>query len=334
MKVVTGATGHIGGVLAAALAERDGEQCIRALLHRKREMATDVGIECVQGSILDKPSLISAFAGADVVFHTAAMVSIDRSLAARIRTINVQGTRNVVEAALECGVQRLVHFSSIHAFHHFPLDEPLDESRGPVAGPHASPYELSKVAGEGEVRRGLAKGLEAVILNPTSVVGPFDARPSHMGQFFLDLYYRRLPALVAGGYDWVDVRDVVVAALAAETRGRSGRKYILAGRWRSMREISELAQQTTGVPAPRVTLPIAVARALAPFQGAWDRLNGRRPLYTTDSLNAVGDGNRRISCAKAQAELGFRSRPLSDTVRDVYGWFEEHGYLGRGARND
>ena len=329
MKVVTGATGHIGGVLAAALAVRDGERNVRALVHRQLELATDDRIECVQGSLLDRGSLVSAFAGADVVFHTAAVVSIDRSQADEVATTNVRGTHNVVEAALECGVKRLIHFSSIHAFNHFPLEEPLDESRGPAGGPHASSYELSKVGGEREVRRGIDKGLDAVILNPTGVVGPPDLRPSHMGQFFLDLYHRKLPALVAGGYDWVDVRDVAAAALSAETRGRSGARYILAGGWHTMREVSRLARQVTGVAAPRMTLPRPVARAWAPFQIAWDRLNGRRPLYTADAITTLGSANTRISSARAQAELGFRSRPLADSIRDIYGWFDEHGYLDR-----
>ena len=253
---------------------------------------------------------ISAFAGADVVFHTAAVVSIDRSQADEVATTNVRGTHNVVEAALECGVKRLIHFSSIHAFNHFPLEEPLDESRGPAGGPHASSYELSKVGGEREVRRGIDKGLDAVILNPTGVVGPPDLRPSHMGQFFLDLYHRKLPALVAGGYDWVDVRDVAAAALSAETRGRSGARYILAGGWHTMREVSRLARQVTGVAAPRMTLPRPVARAWAPFQIAWDRLHGRRPLYHCGchhharqcqhaDLKREGAGRTRIPLATA-----------------------------------
>ena len=329
MNVLTGATGHIGGVLAAALAGRDGEQSVRAVLNRKQEMAGSLRIECVKGNVLDKQSLLSAFAGAEVVFHLAAMVSIDRKRADEIWATNVRGTRNVVEASLECGVKRLIHFSSIHAFNHFPLDEPLYESRDRVAGERHSPYDRSKVAGEREVRRGIKMGLDAVILNPTGVIGPLDARPSHMGQFFLDLYHRRIPALVAGGFDWVDVRDVAAAALAAESRGRCGENYILSGSWHSTRELGRLAQRTTGVRSPRLILPISVARAWAPFQVGWDRLNGRRPLYTAAALNALSGGNRRVSSAKARADLGFRSRPVEDSVRDAYRWFEDQGYIGQ-----
>ena len=334
MNVITGASGRIGGALACSLADRDGDHCVRAVLHRKRGLAAGRDIEWVGGDVRDKESLLSAFAGADVVFHLAALISVDGDMAGEIGTTNVLGTRNVAEAALECGVKRLIHFSSIHAFNQFPLDEPLDETRDRTTGSHRSAYDRSKADGENEVRRAIAQGLDAVILNPTGVIGPIDGRPSHMGQFFLDLYHRRLASLVAGGFDWVDVRDVVAAALAAESRGRCGENYILSGCWHSAYELGQLAQHVTGVRAPRLVLPMSVARAWAPFQVAWDRLNGRRPLYTAGALDVLSGSNRQISSAKARKELGFRSRPVADSVRDAYRWFEEQGHLDRKHQDD
>ena len=331
VRVITGASGQIGGVLARALADRYGPGRIRAIYRERRGTAADLDIAWVNGDILDKESLIAAFKGAETVFHLAALVSIDAVRAQEFNRTNVLGTRNVVEAALACGVRRLVHVSSIHAYDQHPLDEVLDESRGPADGPHQGPYDRSKAAGEVEIRRGIDRGLDAVILNPTSVIGPYDGGPSAMGQVFLDLYRRRIPALIAGGYDWVDVRDFAAAAVAAETKARCGENYIVSGHWHTVRELAELSRQVTGVAAPRLEFPMWVARLWAPCQVVLDRCRGRRPLYTPASVRVMAHSNRRISSAKAQAELGFQPRPLADSVEDTYRWFDEHGMLGEGA---
>ena len=331
MRVITGASGHIGGVLARALVRWHDTRPVRAIFRKSQGTAADLDVEWVNGDILDKESLVAAFTGAETVFHLAAMVSIDPAKAKEIHTANVSGTRNVVEAALECGVGRLVHFSSIQAYNQYPLDEVLDESRDSADGPRHDTYDRSKAASEVEVHRGIDRGLDAVILNPTGVIGPFDGGPSHMGQFFLDLYRRRIPAQVAGGLDCVDVRDVVDAAVAAETQARCGENYLLSGGWHSVRNLALLSQQVTGVAAPRFVFPMFMARFWAPFQVILDRSRGRRPLYTSAALRAVSGSNRRISSAKAQAELGFRSRPLADSVRDTYRWFDERGMLGENS---
>ena len=326
MRVITGASGHIGGVLARALVDRYGTGAVRALFREGRGTAADLDIEWVRGHLFDKESLVAAFTGAETVFHLAALVSIDSGRSKEVHATNVAGTRNVVEVALECGVRRLVHFSSIHAYDHHPIDEVLDESRGP-AGPTHDAYNRSKAAGEREVRRGIDQGLDAVILNPTGVLGPFDGEPSHMGQVFLDLYRRRIPAVVAGGYNWVDVRDVVEAAVTAEMRAKCGDNYILSGHWHTMRELTELSWRATGVAAPRLLFPMFLARFWAPFQVVLDRSRGRRPLYTPAALRIMAHGNRRISSAKAREELGFSPRPLAESVKDAYRWFNDGGML-------
>lgn len=326
-RVITGASGHIGGVLARTLVERFGPDHIRAIYRERRGTAADLDIEWVYGDLLDTDSLAAAFEGAEVVFHLAALVSIEGAKAEDFHRTNVMGTRNVVEAALACGVRRLVHVSSIHAYEQQPREEVLDERRGP-AHDARDPYGVSKVAGEAEVRRGIDLGLDAAILNPTSVVGPYDGAPSAMGQVFLNLYHRQLPALVMGGYDWVDVRDVAAATIAAETQARCGENYLVSGRWHAMRELARLAEQATGVAAPRMQFPVSLARLWAPWQVLLDRSRGRRPLYTPMAIRVMADGNRRISSAKAAEELGFKPRPLAESVSDTYRWFDEHDMLG------
>lgn len=331
MNVVTGATGFIGGVLARALVDRDGKGSVRGVFHRRRPWFAEPGIEWVDGDVLDRDSMLAAFQGADIVFHLGSLVSMDPRMANAVRDTTVVGTRNVVEAALECGVRRMIHVSSIHAYDQLPVHEVLHEGRDRAGGPHHTVYELAKRLAEEEVQRGVALGLDAVILNPTGVIGPYDAEPSHLGQFFVDIYRRRVPVLVTGGFDWVDVRDVVAAALTAETRGRCGENYILSGRWHSMIELARICQAVTGVPVPRFVFPIAVARVWAPVQVAWARFRRRRPRFTRGALTMLETSNRRTSNAKARKELGFDPRPATDSVRDAYRWFEEHGKLAIGA---
>jgi dihydroflavonol-4-reductase len=224
-------------------------------------------------------------------------------------------------------VRRVIHFSSIRAFDQFPLDAVLDEARGQVGGLSRPAYDRSKARGEDEIRRGVERGLDAVILNPTGVIGPYDGEPTPAGQFFLNFARRRLPALVEGGADWVDVRDVVEATLAAATRGGRGEQYILGGRWLSMVELARLSEEATGIRPPRLECPIAVARCWAPFQVAWDHAWGRRPLFSRDGLDHLAFSNRRVSSAKAREALGFAPRPAAESVRDAFRWLEESGRL-------
>lgn len=275
---------------------------------------------------MNPDSLVAAFQNADVVYHLASLLSMDPRLAEAVTATTVVGTRNVVGASLECRVRRLIHFSSIHAYRQWPLDVMLDEARDRDGVSHTA-YDQAKTLAEREVQSGIERGLDAVIVNPTGVIGPHDAEPSHLGQFFLDIHRRRLPILVTGGFDSVDVRDVVQATPVAETRGRCGENYILSGGWRTTVELARLCQAVTGVSPPRLVCPIAVARAWAPFQVAWDRMRGRRPRYTADALNILEKSNRRVSSAKARHELGFDPRPAEDSVRDAYLWFQDSGML-------
>lgn len=320
VNVVTGATGFIGGVLARALAGRDGS--VRGVLH-ERPPWFDEPVEWVEGEVLDRESMVAAVRGADIVFHLAAEVSIDPGDADAVWETNVTGTRNAVEAALECGVRRLVHFSSIHAYDQSPVHEVLDERRGP--GAPVTTYDAAKARAEAEVRRGIERGLDAVILNPTGVIGPYDAQPSYLGQFFLDMSRRAIPALTTGGFDWVDVRDVVAAAMTAGTRGRRGENYILSGQWHSLVGLARMCRAVTGAPMPRLVCPIPVARAWAPVQVAWDRSRGRRPRLTGSALAMLQTSNRHVSSAKARDELGYDPRPTADSVRDACRRFSDRG---------
>jgi hypothetical protein len=218
----------------------------------------------------------------------------------------------------------MVHCSSVRAFVQEPLDEPLDETRAKVTSPSHPAYDRSKAAGEAEVRKVIAKGLDAVIVNPTAIIGPCDCGPSRMGRFFLGLYDRTVPTLIEGGCNWVDVRDVLAGILEAEARGRTGENYLLAGHWQSTTDLAALVEQVVGVRPPAFTCPMWLARAVAPVSMVYARMVGREVLFTTESLYALR-ANRHVLHDKATRELGYQPRPTLETVRDLYQWFASAG---------
>jgi dihydroflavonol-4-reductase len=323
--LVTGATGHVGANLCRLLVER-GDTVV-ALCHTESDALDGVELERAEGDVLKVETLRAAVDGVDVAFHLAARISIDGDRDGQVHAVNVEGTRNVVAACLSAGVDRLVHCSSFHAFTQAPFDEELTEER-PRVGSSAFPYDRSKVAGEREVMAGIERGLPAVILNPTAILGPHDYKPSLMGEVLLDLYHGRLPSLVPGGSDWVDVRDVCDAAVSALEHGTPGERYLLGGGWTTVGELAAVAESITGRKRPRLTTPLWLARAGVPFAKLHSRLTGRRPLYTQESLDRLVRSSRCVSHAKATRDLGFNPRALRTTLEDAYAWFATVGRLG------
>jgi len=327
--VVTGANGHIGANLVRALLAQG--RPVRALLHVNRRAIDGLEIEIAKGDVCDLESLCHAFDGAEVVYHLAARISLSMGDWPLLEAVNITGTRNVVEACLQCGVRRLVHFSSIHALMQEPLDVPVDESRPMVESRRCPSYDRSKAAGEKEVRKGIERGLDAVIINPTGVIGPYDFEPSYFGEALVAIACRKLPALVAGGFDWVDARDVVMGAMQAEECAPTGAKYLLSGHWVSVADLAALVEELIGAPAPRLVCPLCLAHVGAPFTVAFARLTGGRPFYTDDSLRAL-KSNRNISHEKAARDLGYNPRPFRETIVDTLRWFQENGYLGNSLK--
>lgn len=321
---VTGATGHVGANLVRALIDKGISPC--CLVHINCRAIDGLDVERVQGDVRDLDSLCRAFEGVDTVYHLAASISLSMTDWPEQEKINVRGTANVVEACLRNGVRRLVHFSSIHALVQEPLHIPVDESRPLVNSKRYPPYDRSKAAAEIEVRRGIEKGLNAVIVSPTAVFGPYDYQPSYFGEALITIAERKLPALVTGGFNWVDVRDVVTGAMAAAEQAPAGARYLLSGHWVSMCEIAAIIEEITGVSTGKPICPLWLAHIGAPFIGAISRLNGRRPLYTSVSLRAL-KSNRNISHELATRELGYQPRPFRETLVDTLQWFRENGQL-------
>jgi dihydroflavonol-4-reductase len=327
--LVTGATGHIGAHVVRGLLAQG--RSVRCLVRDDTRALAGLPVEKVRGDVRDLPSLVRAAAGAEVVYHLAGRISIDGDPDGSVWATNAAGTANLVDACLGAGVRRLVHFASVHAFRRRPFGEALDEWR-PLVGPgdRQPAYDRSKAQGVRHVLAGVRRGLDAVIVCPTGVLGPLDVKPSFMGQFLLNLCRGRLPALSAGGFDWVDVRDVATTALAAERLGRTGQTYLLSGRWAPLRGLAEILADAEGVPVPRLTTPLWLAGIGAPFLRAWAALRKVPPLYTRESLSTLRAG--RVCGDKAARELGHAPRPVRETLRDSVRWFRDTGSLGRSDR--
>jgi len=328
---VTGATGHVGSNLVRALVER-GDQ-VRVLVRSRGDGLAGLEVERVRGDVGDTDALQRLLAGVEVAYHLAARISISGDPHGHVRATNVDGTRRVATAALAAGVRRMVHCSSVHAFDlYVPSGEgeqQVDEMwpRVPDAAPHFA-YDRSKAAGERALREVMALGLEAVIVHPSGVIGPNDFGPSRMGRVLLGLYHRALPSLIDGGFDFVDVRDVTAGLLAAAERGTPGANYILSGHHLKVPALARIAEQVTGVRAPRIHAPVWALRLGVPAVEALGRVLGKEPLYTRESI-AVLETRARFSWARAARDLGYAPRPTLDTVRDTYAWFEQAGLLGR-----
>jgi dihydroflavonol-4-reductase len=318
--VVTGAAGLVGGNLVRILLAEGQE--VRALVHRDRRALVGLDVEIVNGDVAELDSLIRAFAGAEVVYHTAGSISLRMDSWDELARVNITGTRNVVRACLRCGVRRLLHFSSVEALRQEPLDQPLDENRSPLADPAAPPYVRSKAAADQIVQEGIGQGLDTVVVYPTAIVGPMDFRPSYFAQSLLKLVHGTIPVLVEGGYDWVDVRDVVAGAIQAERLAPSGRRYILSGEWHSLSEVARMVEMINGRPAPRLVLPLWMAELGEPFMVHFARFNGSEPLYTRAMLNALRS-NRRVDHSRATQDLGYSPRPFQETLRDTLHWLTE-----------
>jgi len=317
--LVTGAAGHVGATLVRTLLA--GGQPVRVLVHHDRRALEGLDVETVTGDVKDPDSLCRAFAGVDLVYHTAAHISILMSDCDRLVAVNAIGTRNMVEACLHCGVDRLVHFSTVDALEYDPSGKPLDESRPLVHSQRYPPYARSKAVADRQVRQAVARGLDAVILYPSAIIGPHDYRLGYTNAGLLAICKGKLWALIDGGFDWVDVRDVVAGAVQAAARAQAGERYVLSGHWASLHDLAVLANQVNGVKVPRLVLPMWVARLGAPFVAIGSLLMGKRPLYTSAALQPLR-GNHHISHARATRDLDYQPRPLKETIADTWRWFE------------
>lgn len=321
---ITGGSGHIGVNLCRLLGKQGHK--VRALLHHNFTSLKEMPIETIHGDILEPSSLRSLVRDADVVFHLAAVISIEGKKGRDLFRHNIEGTQNIIRAVRRFSSARLIHFSSIHTLLSNPNKNIMDENC-PLAINDWMPYSRSKACAEAEVLKAVRSGLDAVILNPTAVIGPADPGPSLMGQALILMARSKLPVLVSGGYDWVDVRDVAQAAVSAMTKGRSGERYILCGHWADLSSLAHLVTGFSGARKKHWICPYWLARAGLPFLNFYSTIRKKSPLYTRDSLKTLRQGHPRISSVKAHMELDYIPRPLETTIKDTLAWFRDNSFL-------
>lgn len=324
---VTGGTGFLGVNLIRSLVQ-DG-QSVRALV---RPTSPRVGlessaIEFVEGDITDLQSLRQGIAGCSHVYHLAGWVQVTPWGIEKARRINVGGTQNVCRACLDLGVKRLVHTSSIAAIGHGPMDAPATEKSDWNFQFLNAPYYITKRESEQVVKDFVSQGLDAVIVNPAYVIGPFDVKPSS-GEIILRVAMGKLPGYPSrGGIGFVDVREVVSGMRLAMDRGRRGERYILSGENISYGDFVRRVAKIAGVKPPRWPAPFWL---LYPPVAAATLIGRVWPSkFTHFNLSALRAGfcDHYISAAKARRELGVECHPIDTAIADTLAWFRERAYL-------
>lgn len=325
MILVTGSAGHVGNVLVRHLTSKGLK--VRALVMPSEDIASleGVKVEIARADITDIDSLDAVFENIEYVYHLAGIVAIAPGQKKMLEQVNVEGTNNIIASCRKHGVKRLVYFSSIHAYEEPEDGGRLDEKQSFLPEKIVGEYGRSKARASLAVMQAVKDGLDAVIVAPTGIIGPYDFKLSEMGQLFTELYKQHLPILIHGAYDFVDVRDIAIGVELVRTKGKTGDSYILGGERIEINKIAKVLADATGVRAPRYILPTWIAKIIAPFATLYYTLLGKKPIL---SLYAIYTLNIKysISDQKARQELGYVSRPIKESIVDAVNWLKENSW--------
>jgi len=324
---VTGASGFVGSAVVRALAGAGYK--VRALVRRSSPRTNlDVpGLEVVEGDMRDAPAVARAAKGARYVFHVAADYRLWAPDPQEIVRNNTEGTRAVLSAAREAGAERIVYTSSVATLKVHADGAPADESQPLTEAAAIGAYKRSKVAAEQlALAMVAAEGLPAVIVNPSTPIGPRDVRPTPTGRIIVEAASGRMPAFVDTGLNIVHVDDVAAGHVLALRHGRIGERYILGGENLTLAQILAMIARLTGRTPPRVRLPRAAIFPLAYAAEALARVTGREPFVTVDGLR-MARYRMFFSSAKAERELGYKARPAAEALADAVAWFREKGMI-------
>lgn len=321
MNLVTGATGHIGNVLVRELVKR-GES-VRVLVLPGEDLIPIKGIEVevVYGNVLDKPSLDAAFQGVDNVFHLAGIISITPSKDRIVHEVNVIGTKNMVEAAMQADVKRFVYTSSIHAFKRIPHGEMIDENTPINPEFNVAAYDRSKAEATLFVLSKVNEGLPAVIVCPTGVIGPYDFKKSELGSLMNSWMLNKVNYMIDGSFDFVDVRDVAEGLILAREKGKIGQLYILSGHLIRVSDLWKIGQEVFSIKSTLVNIPLKLAKFAAYFAEWYYRISHSLPKFTRYSIETL-QSNAKINNIKARSALGYNARPLKETMKDTMDWWK------------
>ncbi len=326
--LVTGGSGFVGSAVLRALAGRGVR--LRALARATSSRVNFEGVDCeiVEGDMTDAAAVARAMAGVRYLFHVAADYRLWARDPADIMRANLEGTAAVMTAALAAGVEKIVYTSSVATLRAGSAAAAVDETAPLGEGEGVGVYKNSKVAAERRVERMVADdGLPAVIVMPSTPIGPRDVKPTPTGRILVEAATGRIPAFVDTGLNLVHVDDVAAGHIAALERGAVGERYILGGEDVSLRQMLADIAARVGRTAPTIGLPRAPLYPLAWAAEGVARITGKEPFVTRDALDMAAH-HMFFTSAKAKRDLGYDARPYGEAIADALAWFRAAGYLG------
>jgi dihydroflavonol-4-reductase len=327
--LVTGATGFVGAAVVRRLLARGKAVRVMAREASYRRNIAGLEVETVAGDLRDRSSLARATAGCEALYHVAADYRLWVRDPETIYRVNVEGSRDLLRAAAEAGVGRMVYTSSVATLGLNRDGAPADETTPVSLGDMIGHYKRSKYLAEQEVRRLVTEeGLPVVVVNPSTPIGPRDVKPTPTGRMVVEAAAGRMPAFVDTGLNVVHVEDVAEGHLLAFEHGRVGERYVLGGRDMTLAEILMVIAGLVGRRPPRVRIPHDLILPLAHVAEAWARLRRKgEPFVTVDGIR-MARKHMFYSSAKAESELGYGARPAEQALADAVAWFRDEGYLG------
>ena len=323
--VVTGASGHIGNVLVRDLINKNYDVKAFVLKSENVDYLKELNVEICYGDVRDLESLKEAFRGVDIVFHLAGIIYIGTVNKMFIYSVNIDGTKNVLQACREEKVKKLVYTSSVHAIPEKPKDEIITETKEFSEDKVKGIYAKTKAAATKylieNVSQDLENNPEIIIVHPSGVIGPYEYIPSNLGQLVIDCANKKIGAYLDGGYNFVDVRDVANGIVLAAEKGKNGECYILAGHKVSVKELMKEIEKYTKVKMPSFKIARWFAYATGFLSEIYYKIIKQKPLFTSYAVYTLGT-NCNFSNEKAEKELGYTIRPIDETIKDTVDWFK------------
>lgn len=323
VKVVTGATGHIGYALLKKLADR-GEN-VRILIRKDSKIFDGIPCEKVFGDVTDPASLEKAFEGAEVVYHLAGLIDINVGNDDMVWKVNFEGTKNVVEACKKCGVNRLVYASSVDAYEPLPDNQVMREVTEFFPDRLDGTYAKTKATATNYVFDTVKRGeLDAVVVYPGACIGPYDFKVSNIGEMVRTVIKHGYPvSLNFGAYNFVDIRDVAEGMILAAEKGKTGEGYILCGEQISVNDFICTLCKVCGKKIPKIKMGYGIVSLAAPVCEVYYKISKATPLFTRYSVRKL-ISNCNFSIEKARTELGYQPMSVEQSLADMVQWIKEN----------
>lgn len=334
--LITGANGHLGNTLVKSLLEKN-EKVRGFVLENDNLMSlSGLDVDIVKGDICQKETLDKLFKGLDdveiVLIHTAGIVSISSHYDPLVYKVNVLGTKNVIEKAIEYKVSKFIYISSVHAIKEEKKGTVIKETKAFDVDSVEGCYAKTKAEATKLVLDSVSKGLNAIVIHPSGIIGPNDFGKGHSTQLVVDFLESRLTAITDGGYDFVDVRDVAKGIIDAAERGKVGESYILSNRYYSVLELTNMLSEVSGKRRIKTKLPAWFVNFTAPLAELFYKTLKQTPLYTRYSIYTLFS-NSSFSHKKADQDLGYKTRDMKETIKDTISFLTQAHRIKYSAKN-